>query len=161
MSHQKQSPFTKINDKKNGNTIVSINQGKWVSEIREPRKKSRIWLGTFATPEMAACTHDVATLSIKGEFTILNFPHLVILLPQPVSLMPRDIQVAAVKAASRVELEEPKEFTNVGEDDDGNLSIANNGELFRHRVRSMLTAPIVDTMYQLKWRDPKRNGKVG
>ncbi|PPD90259.1 hypothetical protein GOBAR_DD12801 [Gossypium barbadense] len=139
---------------------------------------------------MAACTHDVATLSIKGEFTILNFPHLVILLPQPVSLMPRDIQVAAVKAASRVEVpsilninshnnptilqwtqtltsknrcivEEPKEFTNVGEDDDGNLSIANNGELFRLRVRSMLTAPIVDTMYQLKWRDPKRNGEVG
>ncbi|MBA0758141.1 hypothetical protein Gotri_021163 [Gossypium trilobum] len=53
---------------------------------------------------MASCTHDVATLSIKGEFTILNFPHLVILLPQPVSLMPRDIQVAAVKAASRVEV---------------------------------------------------------
>ncbi|KAH1129933.1 hypothetical protein J1N35_001311 [Gossypium stocksii] len=78
--------------------------GKWVSEIREPRKKSRIWLGTFATLEMAVRAHDVTTLSIKGEFTILNFPHLVILLPQPVSLMLHDIQVVATKVVFRVEI---------------------------------------------------------
>ncbi|CAN6166386.1 unnamed protein product [Urochloa humidicola] len=75
--------------------------GRWVCEVREPNKKSRIWLGTFATAEAAARAHDVAALALRGRAACLNFADSARLLRvDPATLAtPEDIRRAAIELA--------------------------------------------------------------
>ncbi|CAL4900844.1 unnamed protein product [Urochloa decumbens] len=80
--------------------------GKWVSEIRVPGTRERLWLGSYAAPEAAAVAHDAAACLLRGLAGAaaaghLNFPERAACYghgraPRPLS--PRSVQRVASDA---------------------------------------------------------------
>ncbi|GJN17455.1 hypothetical protein PR202_gb04519 [Eleusine coracana subsp. coracana] len=47
--------------------------GRYAAEIRDPWKKTRVWLGTFDTPVEAALAYDRAARALRGAKARTNF----------------------------------------------------------------------------------------
>ncbi|XP_057787563.1 ethylene-responsive transcription factor ERF017-like [Salvia miltiorrhiza] len=74
--------------------------GKYVSEIRLPNSRERIWLGSYGTPEKAARAFDAALFCLRGRTAKFNFPDDPPDIPGGESLSPPEIQVVAQRYAN-------------------------------------------------------------
>ncbi|XP_044471382.1 ethylene-responsive transcription factor ERF017-like [Mangifera indica] len=87
--------------------------GKWVSEIRLPNSRERIWLGSYDSAEKAARAFDAALFCLRGASAKFNFPEnppeINITGPDGRPLNPQEIQVVAARYAN--EEQEPRSST--------------------------------------------------
>ncbi|KAL8063543.1 hypothetical protein ABFX02_01G032800 [Erythranthe guttata] len=69
--------------------------GKYVSEIRLPNSRDRIWLGSYETAEKAARAFDAALFCLRGPTANFNFPDDPPHIPGGQALAPTEIQAVA------------------------------------------------------------------
>ncbi|KAE8665286.1 ERF017 protein [Hibiscus syriacus] len=73
--------------------------GKWVSEIRLPNSRERIWLGSYDSAEKAARAFDAALFCLRGRSAKFNFPDNPPEIAGGRSLTRTQIQAAAARFA--------------------------------------------------------------
>ncbi|XP_058215850.1 ethylene-responsive transcription factor ERF017 [Rhododendron vialii] len=74
--------------------------GKYVSEIRLPNCRQRIWLGSYDSAEKAARAFDAALFCLRGPSASFNFPDNPPQISGGRSLTPSEIQAEAARYAN-------------------------------------------------------------
>jgi hypothetical protein len=95
--------------------------GKWVSEIRMPNSRAKIWLGSYDSPEKAARAYDFAAFCLRGSQARFNFPDSLPEIPYASSLSPLQIQAAEARFAA-------EEFRLPSDDDTASSSSGSTAE---------------------------------
>ncbi|GLT97194.1 hypothetical protein SLE2022_147700 [Rubroshorea leprosula] len=84
--------------------------GKWVSEIRLPNSRERIWLGSYDSAEKAARAFDAANFCLRGRNAKFNFPQNPPEIAGGRSMSAQEIQEAAARFANE---EVPRRSSNL------------------------------------------------
>ncbi|KAL2525443.1 Ethylene-responsive transcription factor [Abeliophyllum distichum] len=87
--------------------------GKYVSEIRIPNSRERIWLGSYDTAEKAARSFDAAQFCLRGHNAVFNFPHDPPNIIGGQSLSPAEIQVVVAQYANNNQHETDRDFSSI------------------------------------------------
>ncbi|MCD7460068.1 hypothetical protein HAX54_042786 [Datura stramonium] len=74
--------------------------GKWVSEVRLPNSRERIWLGSYDSAEKAARAFDAAQFCLRGPNAKFNFPDSPPNIYGGQRLSPGEIQAVAARFAN-------------------------------------------------------------
>ncbi|KAJ4916165.1 Ethylene-responsive transcription factor ERF017 [Raphanus sativus] len=130
--------------------------GKWVSEIRLPNSRERIWLGSYDTPEKAARAFDAALFCLRGSGANFNFPEKPPVISGWQNMSRSEIREAAARFANseesvgREEKDEEQESELVVESvfpTVGSGNFASDFGLFDDDLREELAPPTLDENY--------------